>query len=131
MHPADEGLDREEVQLIRTGVKPLGGRERERSRTRPSHPRAPGDQAATPAAVQTLRAALEALARVLAGPRAQRYRIASTSKPESHYTIDVDGGDVTCSCPGFEYRGQCRHARDVKTALASGGAPPADYVPVA
>jgi hypothetical protein len=84
-----------------------------------------------PGAIKTLRSALEALARVLAGPRGQQYRVASSSNPGSHYTIDVDGGDVTCSCPGFEYRGQCRHARDVKKALASGAAPPSDYVAVA
>jgi SNF2 family DNA or RNA helicase len=82
---------------------------------------------ADPAAARTLRTAFEALARVLAGPSAQRFRVASSSKPGSHYTIDAAGGDVTCSCPGFEHRGQCRHARDVKTALASGIAPPPDY----
>jgi len=87
--------------------------------------------AADPATIRSLRVALEALARVLAGPQAQRFQTASTSKPGSQYVIDVDGSDVTCSCPGFEYRGQCRHARDVKTALASGKAPPASYTPVA
>ena len=85
-------------------------------------------RAADPAALRSLRAALEMLARVLAGPRAKRFRIASSSKPGSHYFIDVDGSDVVCSCPGFEYRGQCRHARDVKSALAAGDAPPSEYV---
>jgi hypothetical protein len=83
-----------------------------------------------PAAIRSLRAALEMLARVLAGPRATRFKIASSSKPGSHYFIDVDGSDVSCSCPGFEYRGQCRHARDVKSALAAGEAPPREYVAV-
>ena len=41
--------------------------------------------------------------------------------------MTVDGADVVCSCPGFEYRGQCRHARDVKAALASGKPAPAGY----
>jgi SWI/SNF-related matrix-associated actin-dependent regulator of chromatin subfamily A-like protein 1 len=86
--------------------------------------------AADRARVRSLRAALEVLAHVLAGPRTQRFQAASTSKPGSHYFIDIDGSDVTCSCPGFEYRGQCRHARDVKNALASGKAPPAGYTPV-
>jgi hypothetical protein len=100
---------------------------------RSGHPSgtAAGTSDADPASARTVRAALEALARVLAGPRAQRFRIASSSKPGSHYIIEVAGADVTCSCPGFEYRGQCRHARDVKTALASGVAPPQDYVAVA
>ena len=87
-------------------------------------------KAADPAAIRSLRAALEVLARVLEGPRAQRFQTASSSKPGSHYFIDVDGSDVTCSCPGFEYRGQCKHARDVKNALASGKALPAEYAPV-
>jgi hypothetical protein len=37
---------------------------------------------------------------------------------------------VTCDCPGFEYRGQCRHAREVKQALATGRALPKQYVSV-
>jgi SWI/SNF-related matrix-associated actin-dependent regulator 1 of chromatin subfamily A len=75
--------------------------------------------------------ALESLLAVLSGGRSKSYRIASSSQSGVAYTIVADGADVTCSCPGFEYRGQCRHARDVKTALASGIAPPAAYVPVA
>ena len=90
-----------------------------------------GDKArADPATIRSLRSALEMLARVLAGPRATRFRIASSSNPGSHYFVDVDGSDVTCSCPGFEYRGQCKHARDVKSALASGHAPPTEYVAI-
>jgi SNF2 family DNA or RNA helicase len=85
---------------------------------------------ADPATIRSLRSALEVLARVLSGPRALRFQTASSSKPGSHYFIDVDGSDVTCSCPGFEYRGQCKHARDVKNALASGHALPAEYAPV-
>jgi SWIM zinc finger len=61
---------------------------------------------------------------------AKRFRIASSSKPGSHYFIDVDGSDVICSCPGFEYRGQCKHARDVKSSLAAGDAPPGEYLAV-
>ena len=87
-------------------------------------------RAADPATIRSLRSALEMLARVLAGPRAKRFRIASSSNPGSHYFVDVDGSDVICSCPGFEYRGQCKHARDVKSALASGHAPPTEYVAI-
>ena len=32
---------------------------------------------------------------------------------------DVDGGDVTCSCPGFEYRGACSHARELRYRMKS------------
>jgi len=82
----------------------------------------------SPEHIEALRRALEALARVLSGPSVNRYRIASTSQSGVDYVITADGADVTCSCPGFEYRGQCRHARDVKTALAAGSAVPAAYV---
>jgi SWI/SNF-related matrix-associated actin-dependent regulator 1 of chromatin subfamily A len=81
-----------------------------------------------PEDIDALKRALEALARVLSGPSMTRFRIASTSQSGVNYVITADGADVTCSCPGFEYRGQCRHARDVKTALAAGSAVPAVYV---
>jgi SWI/SNF-related matrix-associated actin-dependent regulator 1 of chromatin subfamily A len=81
-----------------------------------------------PEDIEALRRAFEALARVLSGPSMNRYRIASTSRPGEHYIVTTDGADVTCSCRGFEYRGQCRHARDVKAALAAGRAVPAAYV---
>ena len=98
-------------------------------RLRAQDPR--GEEAGAPRRpedIDSLRRALEALARVLSGPSVNRYRIASTSHPGVDYVITVDGADVTCSCPGFEYRGQCRHARDVKAALAAGRAVPAAYV---
>jgi SWI/SNF-related matrix-associated actin-dependent regulator of chromatin subfamily A-like protein 1 len=78
--------------------------------------------------LQTLPAeAILALARVLSGPTLTRYRVTSSSKPGAFHVLDVDGGDVTCTCPGFEYRGACRHARTLKTALATGAAPPAEF----
>ena len=77
-----------------------------------------------------LQKALETLADVLAGPKALRFRVSSASHPGAGYEITVDGADVACTCPGFEYRGQCRHAREVKKAVASGNTLPKDYVPV-
>jgi SWI/SNF-related matrix-associated actin-dependent regulator 1 of chromatin subfamily A len=69
--------------------------------------------------------ALRGLAQVLAGPVAQRYRVPSSSRPGAFHVLEVDGGDVTCTCPGFEYRGACTHARGLKQSLAEGtGAPP-------
>ena len=59
--------------------------------------------------------------------RSNATAIASTSHPGVDYVITADGADVACSCPGFEYRGQCRHARDVKAALAAGKPAPAGY----
>jgi SWI/SNF-related matrix-associated actin-dependent regulator 1 of chromatin subfamily A len=79
---------------------------------------------------QALARALEALVKVLSGPSARRFRISSASHKGVEYEIVVVDADVTCSCPGFEYRGQCRHARDVKAALASGQPVPARYAEV-
>jgi SWI/SNF-related matrix-associated actin-dependent regulator 1 of chromatin subfamily A len=77
--------------------------------------------------VEALARALEALAKVLSGPSARRFRIPSGSHKGVDYEITVVDTDVTCSCPGFEYRGQCRHARDVKAALAAGERVPPQY----
>ena len=70
--------------------------------------------------VEAFERALERLAKVLSGSPSRRFRIASTSHEGLEYEIVVADADVTCTCPGFEYRGQCRHARDIKAALASG-----------
>jgi len=77
--------------------------------------------------VQALVRALDALVKVLSGPSARRFRISSSSHTGVDYEVVVVDADVTCSCPGFEYRGQCRHARDVKAAIASGEPVPARY----
>jgi len=76
---------------------------------------------------QALVRALEALVKALSGPSARRFRIASASHKGVGYEIVAVDADVTCSCPGFEYRGQCRHAREIKTAVAAGQPVPAPY----
>ena len=83
-----------------------------------------------PSDAEAFRRALERLVKVLSGSPARRFRIASTSHGGLEYEVVVADADVTCTCPGFEYRGQCRHARDVNTALASGREVPAAYVEV-
>ena len=67
---------------------------------------------------------------MLSGPSARRFRISSASHKGVEYEIVAVDADVTCSCPGFEYRGQCRHARDVKAALAAGQPVPTAYAEV-
>ena len=74
-----------------------------------------------PTDVEAFKRALERLVKVLSGSPSKRFRIASTSHEGLEYEIVVADADVTCTCPGFEYRGQCRHARDVKAALAPAG----------
>ena len=43
----------------------------------------------------------------------QDVRIRSASDPKKHYSVSIPpwGGteDVTCDCPGYTYRGTCRH----------------------
>ena len=80
--------------------------------------------------LQALVRALEGLIKVLSGPSSRRFRVASTSDKSVEYEIVAVDADVTCCCPGFEYRGQCKHARDVKAALAVGLAVPAPYAEV-
>jgi SWI/SNF-related matrix-associated actin-dependent regulator of chromatin subfamily A-like protein 1 len=64
--------------------------------------------------------AIAKLAEALAGAPAARYRVKSGRKADVFYTLEVDGPDVVCNCPGFEYRGNCTHARALKSALTSG-----------
>jgi hypothetical protein len=80
-----------------------------------------------PEYVASLRKALEGLLKVLAGSSSKRYRVASGSQAGVAYDISATDADVTCSCPGFEYRGQCRHAREVKTLLEAGRPLPVCY----
>ena len=68
-------------------------------------------------------AAIEVLARVLAGPQRALYKVESTSRAGSFYELEVDGSDVSCSCRGFSYRGACQHARALKRALVTGDLP--------
>lgn len=84
----------------------------------------------SPTEIQAFTRALERLLKVLSGSSSKRFRYASTSHRGVEYEIVAADADVTCTCPGFEYRGQCRHARDVKAALASGQSVPPSYAEV-
>jgi SWI/SNF-related matrix-associated actin-dependent regulator of chromatin subfamily A-like protein 1 len=77
---------------------------------------------------EAMRHALALLEQALATPSVTRYTVASNSRPDQQYTLTVDAaGDTACDCPGFGYRGQCSHARTLKTSLAKGGGAPAGY----
>ena len=64
--------------------------------------------------------AIEILARVLSGPKIAQYRVESSSRPGAFYELEVDGNDVSCTCRGFQYRGNCQHSRALKAALVKG-----------
>jgi SWI/SNF-related matrix-associated actin-dependent regulator 1 of chromatin subfamily A len=113
------GLDDAEVERL---LRQLAERYREEAA-------ATGDGQAAVAQLPegVFRSAVLALAAALSGPRSERYRAESSSRPGEFYELTVASGDVNCSCPGFEYRGMCRHARDLKSALAVGRELPAGY----
>lgn len=73
------------------------------------------------------REAILALARVLTRPSAQVYRAVSKSDASKSYTLTFEANEVTCTCPGFEYRGTCSHARALKEALVKGGGLPGGF----
>lgn len=73
------------------------------------------------------REAILALARVLARPTANVYHAVSNSDPNKCYTLTFEASEVTCTCPGFEYRGTCSHSRKLKEALVKGGELPKGF----
>ena len=121
---APNGLEDDE--LIAQLLRQASGEFRAAHRTDPARPATVRSERE----IQALARALEGLVKVLSGPSARRFRISSSSHTGVEYEIVAIDADVTCSCPGFEYRGQCRHARDVKAALAAGGPVPARYAEV-
>ncbi len=67
---------------------------------------------------------LDLLARAQRGlaaavPAEQVFKVPSSSKPGEYYTVSVSNGVATCTCPGFSYRGNCRHAREIVAKLTS------------
>ena len=67
------------------------------------------------AKMETIRALAKALS---PPPIATKYRIASSAAGQ-FYEVEIDGSDVVCSCRGFEFRGQCKHSRKLKDAIAN------------
>lgn len=71
-----------------------------------------------PSQSEAMQRALALLEQALSGPSVEHYQAESTSGRGKVYDLTVaGGGDVVCSCPGFEYRGACNHARRLKEAL--------------
>jgi hypothetical protein len=75
---------------------------------------------------------MELLRAALSGPSSTRYQAESTSGRGTVYDLTADAaGDIHCSCPGFEFRGACNHARRLKQALSNGDGLPAGIRAVA
>ncbi len=74
--------------------------------------------------------AIRILAQVLSGPQRAIYHAESSSQKGKFYTLEVIGADITCDCPGFEYRGSCRHIRPLKSALVGGKPLPKGYTEI-
>ena len=83
-----------------------------------------------PTLSEAMNLALANLAKALAGPKSQKYKVGSSSSPGKFYELEADNsGDVYCSCPGFSYRGMCSHARTLKDSMAKNNVPKG-YEPV-
>ena len=41
------------------------------------------------------------------------WRVAGSSGAE--YVVEKDGDLYTCTCPGYKYRGTCRHAQEIES----------------
>jgi hypothetical protein len=68
-----------------------------------------------------MRRAIDLLIASLSGPEVRNFTVQSNSG-RGTYDLEVDAsGDITCSCPGFGYRGTCSHARKLGEGLAGGG----------
>jgi SWI/SNF-related matrix-associated actin-dependent regulator 1 of chromatin subfamily A len=62
---------------------------------------------------------IEALASALAGPRSTRLEFASSRDPSKKYVVTIVGPDMDCTCPGFEYRGTCKHVLETRAKGAT------------
>jgi hypothetical protein len=52
------------------------------------------------------------------GPAEQVFEVASKSRPGEVNTVTVVQGAASCTCTGFEYRGNCSHVKGVVARLA-------------
>lgn len=46
------------------------------------------------------------------------YITRSKSDPYTRYSLIARDGELACSCPGFAYRGNCKHAEALENRLA-------------
>ena len=85
-------------------------------RKRYEQPDASGEPAANKRQRPILTAeVIQALANALTGPTASKFEFPSSRDPQKKYTVTVMGPDMDCTCPGFEYRGTCKHIVEVRS----------------
>jgi SWI/SNF-related matrix-associated actin-dependent regulator 1 of chromatin subfamily A len=95
-------------------------------RLQPAGVRTESAEPATGRTVGLLEEMLDLLARAQRGLAAaaaaeQVFEVPSSSKPGEYYTVTVLNGVATCTCPGFTYRGNCRHTREIVARLTRAG----------
>jgi hypothetical protein len=85
-------------------------------RKRYEHPDVNGGPAADTRPRPVLTAeVIQALANALTGPTASKFEFPSSKDPKKKYIVTVMGPDMDCTCPGFEYRGTCKHIVEVRS----------------
>jgi Helicase conserved C-terminal domain/SWIM zinc finger len=109
----DEAADRatlldQAIESALTGQRPVRA---------PAPRREPGQ-----ASVGLLGDVLDLLARAGRGlgalePDERIVTVKSNSDPKKTYKVRLSGGIATCTCPGFDYRGNCSHARAAAAEL--------------
>jgi hypothetical protein len=55
------------------------------------------------------------------GPEERVVEVPSKSRPGEVNRVTVVAGVARCGCTGFEYRGNCSHAKQVARQLSSNG----------
>ncbi len=55
------------------------------------------------------------------GPAEQTFTFPSKSRPGDINSVTVSNGVARCTCTGFEYRGNCSHAKSVVAQMSRKG----------
>jgi hypothetical protein len=127
MSLADKSFRDIEESDLPTMMEKLALRIREQSPTANAQTKSEKEK---PTLSEAMKLALANLAKALAGPKSQKYKVGSSSSPGKFYELEADhSGDVYCSCPGFSHRGMCSHARTLKDSMAKNNVPKG-YEPV-
>jgi len=52
-------------------------------------------------------------------PTIQNWSVKSSNPKKPGYTVSLADGKWACSCPGFQFRRECRHINDIKVAVSA------------